>query len=499
MVMLLILVVTLGFILYKLSTKNFGYWKKRGVPYLEPTPIFGNFFDVFVFRMTIGHYLAKCYNQFKTPYFGLFVMNTPHLIIKDPNLIKAILVKDFNYFPDRTIVSDEKCDSLASKFLFLVKNPEWKYMRTKMSPVFSSGKLKNMMSLINAAGEEMKTYLYKNFEKKSIEAKEVCAKYSTDVIASCAFGIDAHCFQDENAEFRVIARKIFGLEWANSIRQTCYFIAPSIVKLLRLPFFEPSVTNFMREVFWKTLEEREKTNSKRNDVIDIIAQMKKQSTSNTTFEFVGDRVVAQAGQFYAAGFETVSSTLSFTLYELCLHPEIQTKLRSEIKDTIAERGGFTYDAIQRMKYMNMVVCETLRKYPVLPFLDRMCIEDYKIPDSNLVIEKGTPIYIPMFGLHYDEEYFPDPEKYDPERFSEENKSKVPPFVYIPFGEGPRVCIGERFGLMGVKLGLAHVLSEFEIERSSDTPVPLEYETKSFLLFSKVGLPLKFKKIISDAA
>lgn len=96
-----------------------------------------------------------------------------------------------------------------------------------------------------------------------------------------------------------------------------------------------------------------------------------------------------------------------------------------------------------MPYLDMVVFETLRMYPILTVFDRESIMPYKIPNSDLVIEKDTPIYISVLGLHYDPEYFPDPEKYDPERFNEENKHKIPPFAYIPFGEGPRKCIGKN--------------------------------------------------------
>lgn len=89
----------------------------------------------------------------------------------------------------------------------------------------------------------------------------------------------------------------------------------------------------------------------------------------------------------------------------------------------------------------MVISETLRKYPPLPVLDRVATEDYKIPDSNLVLKKGTPIMVPMLGLHYDPEYFQNPEIYDPERFSEANKKSILPCTYLPFGEGPHNCIG----------------------------------------------------------
>lgn len=90
----------------------------------------------------------------------------------------------------------------------------------------------------------------------------------------------------------------------------------------------------------------------------------------------------------------------------------------------------------------MVVSETLRMYPILPFLDRVATDTYKVPNSDLIIEKGTPIYISMLGMHYDPEYFPNPDKFDPERFSEENKRNIPSCVYLPFGDGPHACIGE---------------------------------------------------------
>ena len=89
----------------------------------------------------------------------------------------------------------------------------------------------------------------------------------------------------------------------------------------------------------------------------------------------------------------------------------------------------------------MVVSESLRKYPAVAYMDRISLADYKVPNSDLVIEKGTPIFISIMGLHYDSRYFPNPEKYDPLRFTEEAKSNRPSFAYLPFGGGPRGCIG----------------------------------------------------------
>ncbi|KAF2886704.1 hypothetical protein ILUMI_19469, partial [Ignelater luminosus] len=150
-----------------------------------------------------------------------------------------------------------------------------------------------------------------------------------------------------------------------------------------------------------------------------------------------DRLLAQAVTFFAAGFETTSIVMSFALYEICLHPHIQAKVREEVKLALSQYADITYETLQKLKYLDMVVCETLRKYPVVPFLDRMCIEGYKIPKSNDVIEKGTPVFISLFSLHYDPEYYPDPEKFDPKRFSESNKEKNPSCSSLQFGGGPR--------------------------------------------------------------
>lgn len=84
----------------------------------------------------------------------------------------------------------------------------------------------------------------------------------------------------------------------------------------------------------------------------------------------------------------------------------------------------------------------MRKYPPLPILNRTCVKDYKFPDSDLIIEKGTRLVIPVLGIHHDPEYFPEPELFDPERFNEQNKSQIPSCAYLPFSEGPRICIGE---------------------------------------------------------
>ncbi|VEN53741.1 unnamed protein product [Callosobruchus maculatus] len=346
--------------------------------------------------------------------------------------------------------------------------------------------------------KDLNRYLGKNLG--DLEMKEVCAKFSTDAIARCAFGLNSHCFEDENSAFRKCGRRIFDFNWRNGIIQTAYFFRPHWVTWLRLDFFEREVSDYLVDAFSSVMTHREKTNIKGNDFLDLLIDLKKNQDFREKFAFETTEATAQAFQFFVAGFETTSSTISYTLYELCKRPKYQNTLREEIKAAMAKDGDITYENLMGMKYLDMCVQETLRMYPVLPFLDRRCNTEYKIPNSDLVIEKGLPVYIPMFGLHFDEKYFPEPFEYKPERFengqSAYNKDGL---VFLPFGEGPRICIGERFGLLATKLALVRILSEFEVVRNMQTPDVVEFDPKTFILQSKVGLPMKVKKLMPTPA
>lgn len=450
------------------------------------------------------------------PYLGFFIFDRPALVIRDPNIVKKVLVKDFNIFADRFTDSDVNVDPLGSKNLFCIKGQAWKYLRMKLSPTFTSGRMKKMYHLVAKCDSQMVDYLEKANEEemgRTIDIKEVTAKCTTDVISTCAFGINSNSLSDPNAEFREFGKKTFEYTISRALEVIVFFFIPSFVKVAKLSFFQKDACNFLRKVFWDTIELREKNNIKRNDLVDLLIELKNKGnievdekdktevetlehdeTIATSFDFTGDDLVAQAAIFFVAGFETSASTMSFALYEMALHPEMQEKLRQEILEALKETDGeITYELVFGLKYLDMVISETLRKYPTLPFLDRVALKDYHIPETGITIEKGTPVYIPVHGLHTDPEYFPDPQRFDPERFSEEGKKTRKPFTYMPFGEGPHNCIGMRFGLMSAKTGIVHILTRYEVEPSEETPIPLVFNTKGIVITTVGGVPLRFKK------
>lgn len=153
-----------------------------------------------------------------------------------------------------------------------------------------------------------------------------------------------------------------------------------------------------------------------------------------------DDMVAQCLTFFLGGLSTVSGTACFMFHELALNPDIQEKLFTEIDSIKKELNGssLTYEMIPTMKYLDMVVSETLRRWCPIPFLERACNRPYVLEntDGKVKLQAGDRIFVPTYALHMDDKYFRKPLKFDPQRFSEENKSSIRTGTYLPFGIGP---------------------------------------------------------------
>ncbi|GBN02203.1 putative cytochrome P450 6a13 [Araneus ventricosus] len=184
-----------------------------------------------------------------------------------------------------------------------------------------------------------------------------------------------------------------------------------------------------------------------------------------------DEAVAQSVSFFIAGYDTMASTVSFVTYLLALHPEIQNRTFEEIREVLQEKKGeLTYEALQEMKYLDNVICESMRLYPAVPRLERTATADCTLGDTGIKIHKGMVIIIPTYALHKDPKLFEDPEKFDPDRFLPEERAKRDPYSYIPFGDGPRYCLGMKYALMQVKVCIVCVVANFKILRCPETKV-----------------------------
>lgn len=146
------------------------------------------------------------------------------------------------------------------------------------------------------------------------------------------------------------------------------------------------------------------------------------------------------------------------------------------------------------KELYFLLKETLRVYSIASVLIRRSANDYLIPNTSSIIEKGTMVIIPIDAIHYDPDIYPNPTRFDPKRFSPTEVEKRPSICWLPFGDGPRNCIGLRFGEMQVRIGLAMLLKNFRFSPSKDTKIPLEIDIKNFILASKGEIVLKVERL-----
>lgn len=166
------------------------------------------------------------------------------------------------------------------------------------------------------------------------------------------------------------------------------------------------------------------------------------------------------------GHDTTSMAISYILLVLANLKDIQAKVREEILSVIGQEKIPTYNDLQDLKYTERCIKETLRLFPSVPFISRYASEDF-VTKSGYMIPEGTVMHIHIYDLHRDENIYPDPLKFDPDRFLPEKVNERHPFAYIPFSAGPRNCIGQKFAFLELKTVLCGILRKFKLEKVDD--------------------------------
>ncbi|KAB0797172.1 hypothetical protein PPYR_08166 [Photinus pyralis] len=456
---------------------GYTYWKRRGLPHIPPTFPYGNYEPIFSRKQHFGEWAKSFYDQFKSrgvKHAGLYVLSKPIYLPIATDYVKNVLQNDFRHFVNRGTYYNEKDDPLSAH-LFNLSGQKWRDLRTKLTPTFTSGKMKRMFNTLLDCTVPMREAVASHcVDGTPVMIKEVIARFTTDVIGSCAFGLECNSFKDDDAAFRHHGRALFNTQdKLNRAKRGLANIFPTLSRMLGVALLPKESTQFFFNAVRDTIQHREKNNVVRNDMLQILIELQKSNKESGKPMLTMEQMAAEAFVFFIAGFETSSSVTTLCLYELARNEDIQNKVREEIESTLRENDDeITYEAVMGMKYLDQVVNETMRLYPSLTFLTRECVQDYPVPDTDVVIEKNTLVVIPSIALHKDPEFWDNPEAFDPEHFSAENTPKITPFTYMPFGEGPRTCIGMRFGTMQVKVGLTTLLKDYAFSVCSKTVPPV---------------------------
>ncbi|NWY45556.1 CP3A9 protein, partial [Sylvia atricapilla] len=482
-------VTLLSFLSHRYGTWPFGLFKRLGIPGPKPLPFFGTCLE---YRKGFLEFDTECFKKYGK-IWGIYDGRQPTLAVTDPQIIKSVLVKDcYTTFTNR-----RRTDlvGVLINAVSLAEDEHWKRLRTVLSPTFTSGKLKEMFPIMKHYGEALVKNVQKQVkEDSSIPVKDIFGSYSMDVVTSTSFGVNIDSMNNPKDPFVREMKKLVKFDFFSPVFLLSFvfpFLIPIMAKMNVNIFPSDAVDFFMRSIA-KIKEEREKESHKgRVDFLQLMIESQRSASQgnneqNHSYKALTDiEVLAQAFIFIFAGYEPTSNTLGFLAYELALHPDVQEKLLQEIDTALPNKAPLTYEAIMKLEYLDMTVNETLRYYPLGGRIERTCKKDVEI--NGVTIPKGVVVTIPPYVLHRDPEYWPNPDEFRPERFSKENKESIDPYTYLPFGAGPRNCIGMRFALLTLKVAIVSLLQHFTFQTCKETQIPIK--------LSSVGLLTPEKPII----
>ncbi|XP_045533806.1 cytochrome P450 6B6 isoform X4 [Papilio machaon] len=494
--------------LYFYGTRTFTYWEKKGIKNDKPVPFFGNNSRMYLRKKSMTQIGVEMYRKYpKEKVVGFYRAMRPELVVRDPEIVKRILVSDFGHFHMRGFNTHQKVVEPMAKNLFLAEGDLWKLLRQRMSPAFTSGKLKAMFPLIVERAERLQNHAIKAPPTgRVLDSREIMARYTTDFIGACGFGLDMDSLSVENSSFRQLGIDIFKVEISQMVKQMLKEIFPEACKHIKI---FGKIENDANALVKTILQKRNYEPCGRHDFVDLLLEYKKKGKivgqsiekikpngvpEEVSLELTEEIIAAQIMIFFAAGFETSSSSTSYTLHELAYNPEEQRKVQEEIDRVLAKYDNkLSYDAVSEMTYLHCAFKEGIRMFPSLGHLIRKCTRKCTFPEMDLTIDEGVSILIPVQALHMDPLYFEEPEKFKPSRFLSDFINPMTKNIYLPFGEGPRACIGERLGLMQSLAGLAAVLSCYSVEPAPQTVRHPRVDPTSNAVQGVIGgLPLMFK-------
>ncbi|KMQ88036.1 cytochrome p450 9e2, partial [Lasius niger] len=223
-------------------------------------------------RQTIADLVKNIYNiQPEAKYVVMFDMTNPLVVIRDPDLIKSIALKNFDLFPDHRTMVEEHQDPLFGKNLFSLKGERWRQVRPLMSPAFTSSKMKNMFKLMSDYAAEFSNYLTQMpAEKRIMEIKEVFTRYTNDVIATCAFGITVDSMRNPKNEFYVYGKEATTFNSISFIKICIFRSLPWLAQIIKLRFIRGEIANFFHDLVETTIKTRDEKGIVRPDMLQLM-------------------------------------------------------------------------------------------------------------------------------------------------------------------------------------------------------------------------------------
>jgi cytochrome P450 len=372
-------------------------------------------------------------------------------IINDPELTKPILADPNDIFPKNDLMVGALAP-LVGNSMFVSSGDLWRRQRRMIDPTFSHIRLtKAFPDMVGALDD---------FEARLASASATAQPISLDL----AMG---------QLTADIICRTVFSASLANETARDVFksfaFFERSVahVELTRLIFGKPfeeipqrldvlQACENIRGHIGRLLDTHIAKGAKFDDIAAAIIAARDLDTRDG---FSREELIDQLGVFFLAGHETTASALTWAFFIAAMMPQVAERICQEVEE-VAGSGEIGFDHIKRLTYTKNVFKETLRLYPPITFIPRVAAEDTLIGGKK--IKRGTMVMIAPWAIHRHQKLWADPDVFDPDRFSPSREQEIVPGSYLPFGSGPRVCVGAAFATTEATLILARILRAYQL-------------------------------------